>query len=398
MAGRRERKSASIEEFYAEENRAGLSEEEFAKRVYIQVHSLYLRTDGKTKPEFGRWWKNLTGIYMEDSIFEYMHDNEPILTMDKLSSDVREKKEITSMKFLVKTIVALEFDLWMIERYNNCKELDLMMFKNYMTEKYGSFCDRQFSNFRKFDLYGISSYEEIAKELSPYHDKIKEFYDCLYEGNKRKIDIDHTDVSRVNDYKGNTFSVEAAKKETNETGRLEGNFEKSTPSEKISEEKQESVVETNKNKIDRESQFVIQQMEERIEKLERDIKEFKRQRDDAREYSINQYDKGIKDLFNAMNDVRYGKVLDYFFSLLSRDDIDDNLASYIENLFMIFEDMEIEPIVENDNFDIDEANLTRDFNLDFDKNEYAGDRVKIKYVGWKYKDTIMEKPTLKLDK
>ena len=53
------RKSASIEEFYSEDNRSGLSEEEFAKRIYVQVHSLYLKTDGKTKPEFGRWWQNL---------------------------------------------------------------------------------------------------------------------------------------------------------------------------------------------------------------------------------------------------------------------------------------------------------------------------------------------------
>ena len=397
MAWKRERKSASIGEFYSEENRAGLSEEEFAKRVYMQVHSLYLKTDRKIKLEFGRWWKDLTGMYMEDSIFGYIHDNEPILTWDKIVSDVREKKEIQSMKFLVKTIVALEFDLWLIERYNNCKELDLILFKNYLMEKYGGFCNRQFSIFRKFDLYGICSYENIAKELSPYHDKIKEFYDCLYEGNKRKIDIDNIDISRVNDYKPKSFSVHVAKNKTNDSV---ANFDKSTQSEKVSEEKtkQESVVEEKKNNIDGENQFVIQQMEEKIEKLEHDIKEFKRQRDDAREYSINQYDKGIKDLFNAMNDVRYGKVLDYFFSLLSRGDIDDNLASYLENLFMVFEDMEIEPIVEYDNYDIDETNLTRDYNLDFDKNEYVKDSVRIKYVGWKYKDTIMEKPTLELDK
>lgn len=383
MAWRRERRSASIEEFYAEENRAGLSQEEFSKRVYVKVHSLYLKVEGKMKPEFGRWWRNLTGVYMEDSFFEYMHDNEPVLTVEKIAADVWAKKEITSMKFLVKTVVALEFDLWIIERYNNGKELDLILFQNYLAEKYGTYCDRQFSNFKKFDLYAISSFEEMAKELSSCHDKIKEFYDALLEGNKRKINIDHADASRIKDYQNN-----AEPKETEHD---------TVPADHKERAKSEDRTPSNHG-LDHENQFVLQQLEERIEKLERDIREFKRQRDDAREYSVNQYDKGVKDLFNAMNDIRYGKVLDYFFSLLSREDLDENLASYLENLFMIFEDMEIEPIAEYDSVPTNEANLTKDYNLDFEKNEYDKEQVKIKYVGWKYKDMILEKPTLELKK
>ena len=97
-----------------------------------------------------------------------------------------------------------------------------------------------------------------------------------------------------------------------------------------------------------------------------------------------------------MNDVRYGKVIDYLYSLLHNPDTEDNLVSYLDNLFMAFEDMEIEPMIENGNFNVKEENLVKMFNLDFDKSEYKAENVALKYAGWKYKDIPMEKPTLTL--
>lgn len=140
----------------------------------------------------------------------------------------------------------------------------------------------------------------------------------------------------------------------------------------------------------------MKEKDERIDKLERDIKEFKRQRDEAREYSANQYDRGIKDLFQVMNDVRYGKVIDYLYALSRNPETEANLASYLDNLFMALEDMEIEPIVEDGRPDVQEESLLRDYNLDFDKSEYHAEKVQLKYAGWRYKEVPMEKPTLVL--
>lgn len=363
------REQVTREEFFAEENRNGMSEEDFAIRIYVAVHTMYLKNLGKTKPEFGKFWQNLTGKYMTDAIFEYIYQNEPILTMDNLVAEVNAGKEIKSMKYIVKTLVALEFDLWLVERYKDGKELKLTYFANYLNEKYGAFTDIQYTAFRKFDLYNIYSFEAIAKELAPYREKIDAFFEKLCTTNKMRITIDDIDVKRTKEYKPA--------------------IESKPPIQKSDEQ-------ALRQKIERENQIILQEKQERIEKLERDIKEFKRQRDEAKEYSINQYDKGVKDLFALMNDARYGKVIDYLFSLTVSEGVDENLASYLENFFMLLEDMEIEPIAEYDDEVIDDSNLTKNYNLDFDKNEYVSGKAKIKYVGWKYKDVTIEKPTLTL--
>ena len=299
------------------------------------------------------------------------------------------------MKFLVKTVTALEFDLWMIERQLAKKELRLSQFQAYIKEKYGSFLDRQFENFKKFDLYHITSYEEIAKELVPYQKKIMEFHEKFYQLHKARIDLDHEEVPRTKDYEiigesreWRSSRLEIRRVETGEAkiGEIKTGRAGST----------EGTEEKNTGKTDRETDIILREKEERIDRLEKDIKEFKRQRDEAREYSISQYDKGIKDLFGMMNDIRYGKVIDHLFSLLHRDDIDDELAGYLENFFMLLEDMEIEPIAEYEDEILEKENITKNYNLDFDKKNYKAGGVKIKYVGWKYKDVPMEKPTLAL--
>ena len=155
------------------------------------------------------------------------------------------------------------------------------------------------------------------------------------------------------------------------------------------DEKMQSVI--------REFELIIRDKDEKINSLENDIREFKRQRDEIRDYSTDQYNRGIKDLFRGLNDLRYGKVIDYFYSLMKSPDVDEKLGSYLENFFMALEDAEIEPIIADENFDVNSKQLIKEFNLDFDKSKYNSKKVKLKYYGWKYKDSIIEKPSLTIE-
>ena len=385
----RKREQATKEEFFAEKYRGGLSEADFAKRVYVAVHTFYIKKQGKLKHEFGVFLQGISGEYMPDANFEYMYQTEPILVMDRLVNDVRSKKEISSMKFLVKTVLALEFDLWMIERHRAGKQLTLAFFYAYIKEKYGDFLDRQYSSFKSFDLYRIDSFEEIAGELVPYQNQIGEFFDQLCEANKSRINMDRCDVPRTKEY----AVVEEKKPEAVRETHTEDPHAAAAEPVKIPAQ---SVDEADiRRKLERETQIILQEKDERISKLEKDIREFKRQRDEAREYSLNQYDRGVKDLFKLMNDIRYGKVIDYLFSLLQKEEIDDNLAGYLENFFLLLEDMEIEPICDYED-EVSDENVTKNYNLDFDKKCYEPGNVKVKYVGWKYKDVPIEKPTITL--
>lgn len=193
------------------------------------------------------------------------------------------------------------------------------------------------------------------------------------KNNKVKIKFDEPDIERTKEYK-------FIRKNTNESqGNVLPEYKKTVQQD-----------------MGREYQAVLDEKDSRILKLEQDIREFKRQRDEAREYSVNQYDKGIRDLFSAINDIRYGKVIDYLYKLLQTEGTDDNLASYLDNFFMALEDMEIEPAAASEKINTDREKLIKEYNLDFDKNDFDSSRIELKYTGWKYKDIPIEKPTLTL--
>lgn len=381
------KRGVNKDEFF-EINTKNCSREVLAKKVYCLIHTAYLTPGTKVKPMLGKLWQDEFGMFMSDETFEYMRTNDPVLIIDIITQETREGNEIASNKYLGKAIVSLEFDLWAIENYRAGKKLDYNIFESYIQEKYGRSMENNLSSFRRFNLHCIENYEEIAKALESRYDEIAAFFELVSKNNKMRISIDNLEVKRVDDNRKPQVSMET-KAET-KSGTTESTKERlRQPVEK----KQQEVVVQSQNF---EYEIIIKDMQERIDKLERDIKEFKRQRDDAREYSVNQYDKGIKDLFTQMNDIRYGKVIDYLYALLKSDDIDENLASYLDNFFMILEDMEIEPIAGEGVAVVTESNLTKDYNLDFDKKEYVEGGTEIKYVGWKYKDRPMEKPTLKL--
>lgn len=367
-----QRRKVTKEEFF-EKNATNCTNEFLAENAYILIHTTYLKDGIHIKKEIGKLWKELFQVYMQDDTFEYMVGNEPLFTRNTIVEDIMKGKEIQSMKILERTVTALEFDLWLIERSEKGLSLELSTFEAYIHEKYGKSLDRQYSNFKHFDLEHINDFNGIAQKLLPYYSKIKDFYNRVQKNNKVKIKFDEPDIERTKEYK-------FIRKNTNESqGNVLPEYKKTVQQD-----------------MGREYQAVLDEKDSRILKLEQDIREFKRQRDEAREYSVNQYDKGIRDLFSAINDIRYGKVIDYLYKLLQTEGTDDNLASYLDNFFMALEDMEIEPAAASEKINTDREKLIKEYNLDFDKNDFDSSRIELKYTGWKYKDIPIEKPTLTL--
>jgi len=142
--------------------------------------------------------------------------------------------------------------------------------------------------------------------------------------------------------------------------------------------------------------LLIANYEEKIRRLERDLEEYKRQHDELMTYSAGNYDRGVKDLFHILNDKRYGKPLNFLYeTFLTGQNLDANLRVILENFFMALEEMEIEPINEvKESVLADPASLKKSCDLEFDIKDLVPEKVYFKYVGWKYKDTVIEKPTL----
>lgn len=448
--GRRER--LTREEFF-EKNTENCTPQELAERAYILIHTTYLQERERIKAKIGQAWTKYFGDYMADAAFEYLHTNEMVLTTPSVIRDTITGKEMSQMKYIAKTLTALEFDLWLIECSAKGLALTWDEFRRYAREKYGSFLEKQMRSFQEYDLYYVEDFQRIAAELTPHHKEIEKFLRIFTQANRMKISIENPYADRCERIKReNTFvekvqrrseeshkepvsvshSAEKCKKEdisvvqpTQEDRKEEvsasqpaENSDKEAASkiqsvEEVQKEltqevpkeaapvsqpvqKEESAQSTDKALL-REYEIILQEKDKRIQRLENDIREFKRQRDELREYSIGQYDKGVRDFFLLMNDVRYGKIIDYLYRALNSGSLDENMASYMDNLFMLFEDMEIEPVVADEGeLMVNSENLTRMFNLDFDKHAFHPARVTLKYAGWKYKDMIMEKPTLTL--
>jgi len=151
-----------------------------------------------------------------------------------------------------------------------------------------------------------------------------------------------------------------------------------------------------KERMIKDYELLIANYEEKIRRLERDLEEYKRQHDELMTYSAGNYDRGVKDLFHILNDKRYGKPLNFLYeTFLTDQNLDANLRVILENFFMALEEMEIEPINEvKESVLADPASLKKSCDLEFDIKDLVPEKVYFKYVGWKYKDTVIEKPTL----
>ncbi|MBR4027420.1 MAG: hypothetical protein IKJ01_07700 [Lachnospiraceae bacterium] len=501
------------------------SKEEFAEKIYIMIHSNYLKEDANRIAErMQETWKQEFGIEMSEQSFEYMRMNNYMLLADWGIQSVNQKKEITNVEKLKRLLVALEFDLWLIERYQSRTALRYKFFNEYLETKYGSFLENAWFGYRKYNLLHIwdKNYQKLAEALSPYYEKILVFFQNVVEANEKNIQVQNKEVKRtdklkfiqqntveqkplikpnskekqndnkttiasetsknivenkssvsvsresvesvqsvqVNKDKVENINTTVCKEQSEKTPIVEKeSVEKVTPivpkqenknikptveSTDISVQKEqtkpastiigkevvENIVrkqqsekvkpteqlkeecnailnakEKNENKVakpddyqkkEREYQILLAEKEKRIEQLEDGLKEYKRQKDEMMEYSMRQYDTAVKHFFGALNDVKYGKIIDYFYSLLEAEDTEENLAGYLENFFIALEDMNIEPIVTAKELCVKEETMLKDFNLQFDKSQYDASKVALKYTGWKYKSLPMEKPTIML--
>lgn len=397
-------KPVSVEEFFSA-NAGAYTFEEFAEKIYLMMHTYYLTAEGKIKDEMEKTWEREFGKYMSDETFEYMVKNEPVMVWDVIVDDTRQKVRLKSSKYLRKAIVAFEFDLWLIENYRLGQELKWIKFEKYIIQKYGAFIEDKYISFRRYDLKYIRKLENLAKGLDSHYDGILKMFRLFVSNNKMDINYEKESTSRtesrlVSNAAG--FSkekiMEAASKEVKDCAAkaIIQESAQDVPENHLKSVDIDKIKSDIKKEVEKEFRLVLKEKDERIELLEKDIREFKRQRDESREYSANQYDKGIKDLFITLNDVRYGKVIDYLYALMRTEDVDENLASYLDNLFMALEDMEIEPVIADGQPNVNEETMLKEYNLDFNKAEYVANRVKLKYAGWRYKETLIEKPTITL--
>ncbi len=356
-----------------------------AKKSYILLHTIYLRNNNKIKSEMGMKWREYFDLYMANETYEYMYQLEPLMLNYNMQRQIKQGEAFQGLRILLKSVIALEFDLWLIERYKKMP-INIQQFEAYIYEKYEKlWINNPFKRFKEYDLYYINSFEEIAKELKPNYNKILEIYNLVINNNKKNIKFANQYAERTKQY--------ILEKEILENKTLD------------SVNKMEIVSETHDNTFttaqtsdtnsitDREIKIIINEKDERIKELEDYIREVERQRNETREYSNKQYEKGIKDLFSIMNDIKYGKVIDYLFSIHKLDTIDKKLKSYLENLFISFEEIGIEPICKEISV-INKETILKDFNLQFDKSEFDANKIKLKYTGWKYKGVPIEKPTL----
>lgn len=391
--------SLTSEEFFRK-NAINCSKEFLAEQSYIMVHTIYfkyLKNKIHIDSEFEKQWKEKFGIDLTDESLNYLKRNEPVMTKYILLDDFLRYRSFNKPYILSKIIVACEFDLWLIETYFADKPFERMLFKIYLDKKYGDFLNIEYNNFEKFDLHNIVKFDNIVVALYEYYDNITAFLDLIIKINKVSVknqEIKRTDVSiepkKVSKFIPQKESSSAQKESTSaQHTKAKTQSEVKTSDSSKKDEKMQSVI--------REFELIIRDKDEKINSLENDIREFKRQRDEIRDYSTDQYSRGIKDLFRGVNDLRYGKVIDYFYSLMKSSDVDEKLGSYLENFFMALEDAEIEPIIADENFDVNSKQLIKEFNLDFDKSKYNSKKVKLKYYGWKYKDSIIEKPSLTIE-
>lgn len=351
--------------------------EEVAEKIYLAVHTIYLDEQAHVKKEYEKLWEKEFEKEFTDSDWIYLKENAPVMADFKKAQILRRGDAYNAIRFVGRTLIGLEFDLWLIERYKEKHPLNRFDFRKYMYSKYHEEILVGYSFFETVIMYGINNYTWIAEHLVPYYDDIKQFFEQFCKINSAKIPIKNENVSRLSQVVDNEkeISIESKSQEI-----------------RSQEDKKE-----NEDKLDMYS-LLISEKDERIERLEQSIKEYQRQARQATEYSTKQFDRGVCELFSCLNDKRFGKQIDYLYRVMKERRCDDEMLGYLENVFYALEDMEIMPIISDySKFSVNDDTVTKDYNLDFDKNLFQRDQVEVKYVGWTFReDTIIEKPTLKL--
>lgn len=379
--------------------------------LYISSHTIYLREGINYKREILRSWREDFGQRLSDEAWEYVAALYPSFCIIGIIEDMKLGRGISREYVRWKTIVRLEMDIKLIECAENNVTFNMEDFRNYINKKYNFAFENMLDEIEDNDVPYIENFPALGKALMKYKKEIQDVYEKLYksceEGLKLRMDSsENKSRSRRRSRKPRIQKVADTPKVTPEPAPaveekvVEVAQEKVEP-KKVEPKKVEPEIKSEPAPADakdhalKDYEVIIAEYEEKIRRLENDVAEYQRRHDEIREFSTMQYDRGIKDLFNILNDNRYSKPIDFLYKLMQNPTLNANVRSYLENFFLALEEMEIEPIVQaGQAVVVSPARMTANYNLEFDIKDFVPEKTTVKYAGWKYKDSILEKPTL----
>ncbi|MBQ9478652.1 MAG: hypothetical protein IJU71_03780 [Selenomonadaceae bacterium] len=342
-----DKKFSSAKQFY-QSVQAEVGLDKINEACYVTLHTVYLN-DVNYKRQIFVTWKSKLGVRLSDEQILYLQRTFRCFADRMYINILKSGEEIRRRDVLWQALISLEMDIALIDCLEQKKSFSTDEFIAALNQKYFGAFERLAKEVLGLSVPYVKDFNNLSRAIRPYKGKIKALYDQLMKSNAGAID------ERVERFKRDAVKPVA---------------QPNAPIELV-------------------------QYEEKIRRLENDAVEYQRQRDEQIEYAQTQYDRGVRDLFKLLNDERYSRIVDYFYALQFDKRIDPNLRSYLENFFMALEEFEITPIVADLKLvPVEPDRLNQTYNLTFDRQHYDPELVEVKYPGWRFRNVILEKPTL----
>ena len=376
----RDKKFSSAKEFYravAVDNTV----EKVNEACYVILHTTYLN-DVNYKRQIGVTWRTKLNTSLSENEFLYLKKAFSCFTDRIIINAIKDGEQLRRRDVLWQAIISLEMDIALIDCVEQKKPFALDEFRMHLAQKYFGAFEHIANEIIAISVPFIKDFGALSRALRPYKTKIRSVFDKLLKANAQSIE------ERVERFKREAVKPAQPTVKVQKTIEAQPTVEVQKTIEIPSTTEAQPIVET-------QSSNEIGQYEEKIRRLENDLVEYKRQRDEQIEHAQSQYDRGVRDFFKLLNDERYSRIVDYFYALQSNKQLDPNMRSYLENFFMALEELEITPIVADGKIPtVDPNQLNQTYNLTFDRQHYDPNSVEVKYPGWRFKEVILEKPTL----
>ena len=110
--------------------------EDAAEKIYLAVHTIYLDEQAHVKKEYEKLWENEFEKEFTEADWIYLKENAPVMADFKKAQILRRGDAYNAIRFVGRTLIGLEFDLWLIERYKEKQSLNRFDFRKYMYSKY----------------------------------------------------------------------------------------------------------------------------------------------------------------------------------------------------------------------------------------------------------------------
>lgn len=331
----------SMREFY-ESLKTSARLEKLNETLYSIMHTIWL-SDVNYKREICGAWRAKTGMFLSDADFVFLRSMHRCFADRMFIELIKRGERLRSREVLWQAFVGLETDLALIDAVERDKTFSKDEFRAELEKKYYGAFDKQFELTEEVELPYIKDFAALGRTLQPHKSKIKDMYDRLLKANEQVIS------ERIYSFKRHRPPKPSVEKKTPAT------------------EAKASELEALKAELE--------ECKDKIWRLESDVNEYKRQRDEQTEYAQTQYDRGVRDVFKMLNNPRYGNMIDYFHALSKNDGTEKNLRSCLENFFMALEELDIVPIETEGEYPI----------------------VETKSPGWRLRNMILDKPTRELE-